>query len=97
MSKERRIPAFFRCRLLFSKFDTRLVVGRVTGGEDWLEMNSDEIKVKFLQFLTRQYFEVVPVKYRTFCVFNARLLQIVLSHYGIPNELMLPDLAIACE
>jgi hypothetical protein len=41
-----------------------------------------------LQFLTRQYFEVVPVKYRTFCVFNARLLQIVLSHYGIPNELM---------
>ena len=51
-------------------------------------MNSDEIKLKFLQFLTRQYFEVVPVKYRTFCVFNARLLQIVLSHYGIPNELM---------
>jgi hypothetical protein len=51
-------------------------------------MNTDKLEVIFLQLLTRQYYEVVPVKYRTFCVFNARLLQIVLNHYGIRNELM---------
>lgn len=31
MSKERRIPAFFRLRLCFSKFDTRWIVVWVTG------------------------------------------------------------------
>jgi hypothetical protein len=88
MSKERRIPAFFRLHGCFSKFDTRCFVGRVTGIENWREMNSDDIKLRFLQLLTRQYYEVVPKKYRTFCVFNARLLQIVLSHYFIHSELM---------
>ena len=41
-----------------------------------------------MQFLTRQYYEVVPEKYKTFCVFNARLLQMVLAHYSIESELM---------
>lgn len=30
----------------------------------------------------------MPEKYRIFCVFNARLLQIVLKHYHIDSELM---------
>ena len=51
-------------------------------------MNSDELELRFLQLLTRQYYEVVPEKYRTFCVFNARLLQMVLTHYRIASELM---------
>ena len=51
-------------------------------------MNTDKIQLKFLQFLTRQYYEVMPEKYRTFCVFNARLLQKVLTHFGIRSELM---------
>ena len=51
-------------------------------------MNALEIEIKFLQLITRQYYEVVPEKYRTFCVFNARLLQMVLTHYGIESELM---------
>jgi len=51
-------------------------------------MNSDSLRLKFLQFLTRQYYEVVPEKYKTFCVFNARLLQMVLAHYSIESELM---------
>ena len=51
-------------------------------------MNSDILRLKFLQFLTRQYYEVVPEKYKTFCVFNARLLQMVLAHYSIESELM---------
>ena len=37
MSKERRIPAFFRLRVCFSKFDTRWIVGRVTGVEENLD------------------------------------------------------------
>ena len=51
-------------------------------------MNALEIEIKFLQLITRQYYEVVPEKYRTFCVFNARLLQMVLTHYRIASELM---------
>ena len=51
-------------------------------------MNSDELELRFLQLITRQYYEVVPEKYRTFCVFNARLLQMVLTHYRIASELM---------
>jgi hypothetical protein len=51
-------------------------------------MNTIEIEMRFLQLLTRQYYEVVPEKYRTFCVFNARLLQMVLRHFGIQSELM---------
>jgi hypothetical protein len=51
-------------------------------------MNATEVEMRFLQLITRQYYEVVPEKYRTFCVFNARLLQKVLSHYGIRSELM---------
>jgi hypothetical protein len=51
-------------------------------------MNDTDIELRFLQLVTRQYYEVVPVKYRTFCVFNARLIQIVLSHYFIHSELM---------
>ena len=51
-------------------------------------MNAAEVELKFLQLITRQYYEVVPEKYRTFCVFNARLLQMVLTHYGITSELM---------
>ena len=50
-------------------------------------MNALEIEIKFLQLITRQYYEVVPEKYRTFCVFNARLLQMVLTHYRIASEL----------
>lgn len=55
---------------------------------DYPNMNPDGITLKFLQFVTKQYYEVVPEKYRTFCVFNARLLQIVLRHYQINSELM---------
>ena len=51
-------------------------------------MNAIDIEIKFLQLITRQYYEVVPEKYRTFCVFNARLLQMVLRHFGIQSELM---------
>lgn len=51
-------------------------------------MNSLELELRFLQLITRQYYEVVPEKYRTFCVFNARLLQMVLRHFGIQSELM---------
>ncbi len=51
-------------------------------------MAPDELKLKFLQFLTRQYYEIVPKKYKTFCVFNARLLHTVLSHYQFECELM---------
>ena len=51
-------------------------------------MNALELELRFLQLVTRQYYEVVPEKYRTYCVFNARLLQRVLTHYRIRSELM---------
>lgn len=50
--------------------------------------NPTEAELKFLQLVTKQYYEVVPAKYKTYCVFNANVLKTVLNHYGIEAELM---------
>lgn len=41
-----------------------------------------------IESLTRNFFEVVPLKYQTFCALNSRILQRALGHFGIPAQLV---------
>jgi hypothetical protein len=41
-----------------------------------------------LQVVGRHFYEVVPLKYATYCSFTSRIAKVVLEHLGVPCELV---------
>ena len=47
-----------------------------------------EHEVLLARFVVKQYYEVIPKEFKTFCVFNASVLTKVFEHYGLDTEVI---------
>ena len=47
-----------------------------------------EEELLFVRLVAKQYYEVIPEKYKTFCVFNAQVLAKIFQHYGLDSEII---------
>jgi len=48
----------------------------------------NETEILLLRLVAKQYYQVIPEKFKTFCVFNARVLAKVFEHFGIEAEVV---------
>ncbi len=51
----------------------------------------NETEIIFVRLVAKQYYQVVPEKFKTYCVFNSRVLAKVFEHFGIESEV------VACQ
>jgi hypothetical protein len=48
----------------------------------------NDTEILLLRLVAKQYFQVVPDKFKTYCVFNARVLAKVFEHFGLESEVV---------
>ena len=51
----------------------------------------NETEIIFVRLVAKQYYQVIPEKFKTYCVFNSRVLARVFEHFGIESEV------VACQ
>lgn len=48
----------------------------------------NETEILLLRLVAKQYYLVIPEKFKTYCVFNSRVLAKVFEHFGIESEVV---------
>ena len=48
----------------------------------------NESEILLVRLVAKQYYQVIPEKFKTYCVFNARVLAKVFEHFGIESEVV---------
>ena len=48
----------------------------------------NETEILLVRLVAKQYYQVVPEKFKTYCVFNSRVLAKVFEHFGIEAEII---------
>ena len=48
----------------------------------------NETEILLLRLVAKQYYQIIPEKFKTYCVFNSRVLARVFEHFGIESEVV---------